>query len=74
MITLGELTLSVILAFGIGFMIGSEHGWTQSCVYAKGLAKQHATGERLVQTPRQFKVDAVVYGSEWLAANICEGR
>ena len=74
MITIGELVLAVILSFGIGGMIGMEHGWTRACAQAKVLQKEHRTGERLVQVPPQYKVDAVVYGSEWLATKLCEGR
>ena len=74
MITHTELFLSVLLAFGIGGLLGVERGYEQACARAKELQREHATGERLVQTPRRFQIDAVVYGSEWLAMKLCQGR
>jgi hypothetical protein len=73
-ITLGELILAVILSLGIGLLLGTERGWDHACATAQVYAKEHRTGERLIQVPAQFKVDAVVYGSQWLAGKICEGR
>jgi hypothetical protein len=73
-ITFGELILSVILALGIGGLIGMERGYDSACEQARALAKQHRTGEILVQVPAPIKVDGAVWGSGWLANKLCEGR
>jgi hypothetical protein len=73
-ITLAELVLSVILALGIGLLLGTERGWDGACEQARALAKSHRTGELLVQVPARMKIDGVVWGSGWLASKLCEGR
>jgi hypothetical protein len=72
--TTAELVLSLLLAAGIGGLIGIERGVDLSCEKAKTLAKSHRTGEILVQVPAPIKVDGAVWGSGWLANKLCEGR
>jgi len=69
-----ELVLCVILAAGIGGLIGTERGHDMACDRAKTLAKAHRMGEILVQVPAPIKVDGAVWGSGWLANKLCEGR
>jgi hypothetical protein len=69
-----ELVLCVILAAGIGGLIGIERGHDMACSQARSLAKQHRIGEILVQVPARMKIDATTWGSGWLASKLCEGR
>lgn len=73
-ITQAELIMAVVLALGIGLLLGTERGWNGACEQARALAKAHRTGELLVQVPARMKIDATTWGSGWLANKLCEGR